>query len=65
MVHAIPVSRALFDDVMVPNYAPAAIIPVRGEVRGCGIRRAWSISTLPAGLRSPAWVMPIPGWWRR
>ncbi len=26
-----PVTRALFDEVMVPNYAPAAIIPVRGE----------------------------------
>jgi len=31
MAHATPVSRALFDEVMVPNYAPAAIIPVRGE----------------------------------
>lgn len=26
-----PITRALFDEVMVPNYAPAAIIPVRGE----------------------------------
>ncbi len=26
-----PVTRALFDDVMVPNYAPAAMVPVRGE----------------------------------
>lgn len=26
-----PVNRALFDEVMVPNYAPGAIIPVRGE----------------------------------
>ncbi|MCE2572029.1 aspartate aminotransferase family protein [Motilimonas eburnea] len=25
------VSRALFDQVMVPNYAPSAVIPVRGE----------------------------------
>lgn len=25
------VSRSLFDDVMVPNYAPSAIIPVKGE----------------------------------
>ncbi|MFB9887962.1 aspartate aminotransferase family protein [Balneatrix alpica] len=25
------VSRATFDEVMVPNYSPAAIIPVRGE----------------------------------
>ena len=26
-----PVTRALFDAVMVPNYAPAAMVPVRGE----------------------------------
>jgi acetylornithine/N-succinyldiaminopimelate aminotransferase len=26
-----PVTRALFDEVMVPNYAPAPVIPVRGE----------------------------------
>ncbi len=26
-----PVSRELFDQVMVPNYAPGSIIPVRGE----------------------------------
>ena len=25
------VTRATFDEVMFPNYAPAAIIPVRGE----------------------------------
>lgn len=26
-----PVTRALFDDVMVPNYAPGKMIPVKGE----------------------------------
>ena len=26
-----PVNRALFDEVMVPNYAPSQVIPVRGE----------------------------------
>ncbi|RUO19009.1 aspartate aminotransferase family protein [Aliidiomarina iranensis] len=31
MSDAMPVTRALFDEVMVPNYNPAAIIPVRGE----------------------------------
>ena len=30
-MNQLPVTRQLFDDVMVPNYAPAAIIPVRGE----------------------------------
>lgn len=31
MSEAMPVNRALFDEVMVPNYNPAAFIPVRGE----------------------------------
>jgi acetylornithine/N-succinyldiaminopimelate aminotransferase len=31
MAGPFPVTRALFDEVMVPNYAPAAIVPVRGE----------------------------------
>lgn len=26
-----PVTRALFDEVMVPNYAPADMVPIRGE----------------------------------
>lgn len=30
-VEQVPVQRADFDQVMVPNYAPAAFIPVRGE----------------------------------
>ncbi|SEL49030.1 acetylornithine/N-succinyldiaminopimelate aminotransferase [Colwellia chukchiensis] len=31
MSNHMPVNRALFDDVMVPNYAPSAVIPVRGQ----------------------------------
>ncbi len=31
MTEPTPVTRALFDEVMVPNYAPASIIPVRGQ----------------------------------
>lgn len=31
MTNPIAVTRALFDEVMCPNYAPPAIIPVRGE----------------------------------
>ena len=30
-MNKVPVSRKLFDEVMVPNYAPGSIIPVRGE----------------------------------
>ncbi|TWX52988.1 aspartate aminotransferase family protein [Colwellia hornerae] len=31
MTNHFPVDRKLFDDVMVPNYAPSAVIPVRGK----------------------------------
>lgn len=31
MSEVINVNRALFDEVMVPNYAPAPVIPVRGQ----------------------------------
>ena len=31
MTGQLQVNRALFDEVMVPNYAPAGIIPVRGQ----------------------------------
>jgi len=31
MTNQFPVSRPLFDEVMVPNYAPSAVIPVRGK----------------------------------
>ncbi len=31
MIRPAPVTRQTFDEVMVPNYAPAAVIPVRGE----------------------------------
>ena len=30
MSNHFPVNRELFDDVMVPNYSPSAVIPVRG-----------------------------------
>ncbi|MBA6262600.1 MAG: acetylornithine/N-succinyldiaminopimelate aminotransferase [Colwellia sp.] len=31
MTNHFPVGRELFDDVMVPNYAPSTVIPVRGK----------------------------------
>ncbi|XPF93498.1 aspartate aminotransferase family protein [Colwellia sp. RE-S-Sl-9] len=31
MTNQFPVSRPLFDEVMVPNYAPSDVIPVRGK----------------------------------
>lgn len=31
MSNHFPVNRELFDEVMVPNYAPSAVIPVRGK----------------------------------
>ncbi|WP_076420883.1 aspartate aminotransferase family protein [Colwellia sp. UCD-KL20] len=31
MTNQFPVNRPLFDEVMVPNYSPSAVIPVRGK----------------------------------
>jgi acetylornithine/N-succinyldiaminopimelate aminotransferase len=31
MTNHFPVTRELFDDVMVPNYSPSSVIPVRGQ----------------------------------
>ncbi|WP_448567165.1 aspartate aminotransferase family protein [Thalassotalea ganghwensis] len=31
MTNHFPVNRELFDEVMVPNYSPSAVIPVRGQ----------------------------------
>ncbi|GAA5138008.1 aspartate aminotransferase family protein [Thalassotalea piscium] len=31
MTNHFPVNRALFDEVMVPNYSPSTVIPVRGQ----------------------------------
>ncbi len=41
-VEQAPVQRADFDQVMVPNYSPAAFIPVRGEVPASGTSRVAS-----------------------
>lgn len=37
-VEQAPVQRADFDQVMVPNYAPAAFILCVAKVRACGTR---------------------------
>lgn len=37
------ITRATFDEVMFPNYAPAAFIPVRGRGARPGAR-AWRAS---------------------
>ena len=48
---SLSVTRENFDEWMMPVYAPAAFIPVRGKALACGISRAKSISTLQVGLR--------------
>jgi hypothetical protein len=45
------VTRELFNDVMVPNYNPAAIIPVKGAAHGFGIKPSQNILILPVVLR--------------
>ncbi len=42
------VSRSLFDEVMVPNYAPSAVIPVKVVVPEYGIKMGASLSTSQA-----------------
>ena len=43
MSELLAVTREVFDEVMVPNYAPAKIIPVRGEDHVSGIRKAANV----------------------
>lgn len=62
MSELLAVTREVFDEVMVPNYAPAKIIPVRGEDHVSGIRKAASMSTSRAGSRSMVWAIAIPSW---
>ena len=44
---SLSITRENFDEWMMPVYAPAAFIPVRGKAHACGISRVKSISTLP------------------
>lgn len=45
------ITRSNFDEWMMPVYAPAAFIPVRGEGSRLWISMEKSISILPAALR--------------
>ena len=47
MSNHFPVNRELFDDVMVPNYSPSAVIPVRVF----GINKIVNLSILRVALR--------------
>lgn len=50
MSEQLSVSRELFDQVMVPNYAPSAVIPVRGQGSRVWDQEIKNISTLPVVL---------------
>ena len=45
------ITRATFDEVILPIYAPAEFIPVKVKVAAYGISRAKSTLISPAGLR--------------
>jgi succinylornithine aminotransferase len=45
------ITRNNFDEWMMPVYAPAAFIPVRGEGSRLWDQQGKSISILPAALR--------------
>ena len=44
------INRQTFDDVMVPNYSPLSVIPVRGQGPEYGTEKATNTLTLHAGL---------------
>lgn len=44
------ITRATFDEVILPIYAPAEFIPVKGKEAGYGISRVKSTLISPVGL---------------
>ena len=47
------VSREWYEQYMMPNYAPAALVPVRGPAPGYGTKLAASTLILPVASPSP------------
>ncbi len=56
-----PVSRELFDEVMVPNYAPGSIIPVRGEGSRIWDQECREFIDLQGGIAVPCLGHSHPG----
>ena len=53
------VTRGTYDEVMLPIYAPADFIPVRGQGSGCGIRTALNMLISPVVLPYWRWAIVI------
>lgn len=54
------ITRATFDEVILPIYAPAEFIPVKGQ--GSGINRARSMSISRVALQLRRWAIAILRW---
>lgn len=63
-VEQAPVLRADFDQVMVPNYSPAAFIPVRGEGSRVWDQTGRELIDFVVASPSMHWVIAIRLWSR-
>ena len=62
MLEKLSVTRSTFDEVMVPNYAPADMIPVRGKGSRVWDQQGREYIDLAEGLLSPPWATVIRNW---
>ena len=59
------ITRATFDEVILPIYAPAEFIPVKGKGSRVWDQQGKEYVDSRAVLRSRRWVIAILRWWRR
>ena len=56
------ITRATFDEVILPIYAPAEFIPVKGQGTESGISKARSMSISRVALQLRRWAIAILRW---
>ncbi|STF04389.1 bifunctional N-succinyldiaminopimelate-aminotransferase/acetylornithine transaminase protein [Escherichia coli] len=56
------ITRATFDEVILPIYAPAEFIPVKGQGSRSGISKARSMSISRVALQLRRWAIAILRW---
>lgn len=56
------ITRATFDEVILPIYAPAEFIPVKVRAAESGINRARSMSISRVALQLRRWAIAILRW---
>lgn len=56
------ITRATFDEVILPIYAPAEFIPVKSRAAESGISKARSMSISRVALQLRRWAIAILRW---